>query len=161
VPPGLSAGSSGGNCAASRLAPSADLRAAVSKCRPPYKGRLRHLRGENFGRKCLHRPHRGTASSDTIRAISRQLVGSPAGGSSELLRLLRNWWIFEGSAKTPCILVVRNSALNADVLSFQYTRRFPSWTSRVRVPSPAPFLFNRLQLTSPCPRLILASSAGA
>ena len=36
-------------------------------------------------------------------------------------------------------LVVRNAALNADVLYFQSRFRFPSWTSRVRVPSPAPY----------------------
>src|SRR5215510_4184588 len=37
----------------------------------------------------------------------------------------------EGSAKTQCIVVVRNAALNAEVLYFQSTHRFPSWTSRV------------------------------
>jgi hypothetical protein len=34
--------------------------------------------------------------------------------------------------------------VSAIVLYIQSTRRFPSWTSRVRAPSPAPLLFNHL-----------------
>jgi hypothetical protein len=37
------------------------------------------------------------------------------------------------------------TAVDAIVVYFQSTVIFPSWTSRVRVPSPAPFLFNHLQ----------------
>ena len=38
-------------------------------------------------------------------------------------------------------------AVNGLVLYFQSKRIFPSWTSRVRTPSPAPFLFNKFQWT--------------
>jgi hypothetical protein len=37
------------------------------------------------------------------------------------------------------------NALDAYVHCFQSLSKFPSWTSRVRVPSPAPFSFNQLQ----------------
>jgi len=36
------------------------------------------------------------------------------------------------------------TAVNGLVLYFQSKRRFPSWTSRVRTPSPAPFFHNNL-----------------
>src|SRR5690242_9092774 len=40
-------------------------------------------------------------------------------------------------SKTGAILCTRMNALDAFVLSFQSTSDFPSWTSRVRSPSPA------------------------
>jgi hypothetical protein len=36
------------------------------------------------------------------------------------------------------------TAVDAIVFYFQSTFIFPSWTSRVRTPSPAPLLFNKL-----------------
>ena len=50
-------------------------------------------------------------------------------------------------------------AVNGLVLYFQSKRRFPSWTSRVRVPSPAPFLFNNLQRSSSLSKAISAPHA--
>ncbi len=46
--------------------------------------------------------------------------------------------------KTQWFSVVRIQRPGAYVVYFQTAVNFPSWTSRVRVPSPAPFLFNGL-----------------
>jgi hypothetical protein len=78
------------------------------------------------------------ASEDTIRAVSQRVDWSTGRRGRRITPITPNYGNFEGSAKTQCILVVRNAALNAEVLYFQLRFRFPSWTLWVRVPSPAP-----------------------
>jgi len=41
--------------------------------------------------------------------------------------------------------------MDAEVLYFQMTCKFPSWTSWVRIPSPAPFRINHLQRLAGAP----------
>src|ERR1017187_4746746 len=98
---------------------------AASRHRPDYSAVVRLLFATDSPRRCRAadgKDYTLQKHSDKVHSVH---------GISEVADFL-------GSV---CISV------SAIVLYIQSTRRFPSWTSRVRTPSPAPFNFNNIAFT--------------
>jgi hypothetical protein len=131
-------------CAALGLA-----RRIAGLARFPFRSLIAGYAGLEFGislhNGCLAFA-RGNCSDSRWRAAIR-VVKALVSFVPHLERLIWKMLIRRGVADSG----VRNR--NAQVIWIQYTDGFPSWTSRVRVPSPAPCLHSHLGLSGGTPSI--------